>query len=55
MEDDEVHSYKDTCNITCDAGYTLTGSDTKVCLSNGSWSGMNGACERGKVVSYHES
>ena len=46
---DGIHSYQDTCSVTCNAGYTLSGSDTRMCLSNGSWSGMDGRCERGKV------
>ena len=55
LGDDGVYSYKDTCSITCDTGYTLTGSNTRVCQSDGSWSGMDSVCERGKIVSYHES
>ena len=48
LGDDGVHSYQDTCSVTCDTGYILTGNDTRTCLSNGSWSGMNGICNRGK-------
>ena len=44
LGDDGVLSYQDTCNVTCDTGYTLNGSDTRICLSNGSWSGMDGIC-----------
>ena len=29
----------DTCSFTCNTGYELTGSDTRTCQSNGSWSG----------------
>ena len=50
MGDDGVHSYEDTCTVTCNSGYTLTGSDTKMCLSNGSWSGMDAVCKRGKAA-----
>ena len=50
--DDGVYSYEDTCNITCDTGYTLTGSNTRMCLSNGSWSGMDGACKGMQLYSY---
>ena len=39
----------DTCNFTCDTGYKLTGSDTRTCQSDGSWSGINGVCRRGNV------
>ena len=48
MEDDGVLSYEDMCNVTCNTGYTLTGSDARMCQSDGSWSGMDGACGRGK-------
>ena len=30
MEDDRVPSYEDTCSFTCNTGYELTGSDTRV-------------------------
>ena len=37
----------DTCSFTCNTGYELTGSDTRTCQSNGSWSGDNITCTRG--------
>ena len=49
---DGVLSYQDMCDVSCDTGYILTGSDTRTCLSNGSLSGTDGACRRkGKVMS----
>ena len=45
LEDDEVPSYDDTCNFTCDTGYELTGSETRTCQSDGSWSGNSAMCE----------
>ena len=45
---DGVYSYEDTCTITCNSGYTLIGSDTRRCLSDGSWSNSVGECRRGK-------
>ena len=48
LGDDGVLSYQDMCNVTCDSGYTLTGSDTRMCLSDGSWSGTDSTCKRGK-------
>ena len=40
-------TYKDTCSYTCNTGYKLTGSDTRTCQSDGSWSGTDGSCGRG--------
>ena len=37
----------DTCSFTCNTGYELTGSDTRTCQSNGSWSGSKAVCRRG--------
>ena len=34
----------DTCSFTCNTGYELTGSDTRTCQSNGSWSGDDVVC-----------
>ena len=50
----------DTCNFTCNTGYELTGSDTRTCQSNGSWSGGDNVCRRSKLfvlhnAVYHES
>jgi len=47
LGDDEVPSYEDTCSFTCNTGYELTGSDTRTCQSNGSWSGSETVCIRG--------
>ena len=46
---DGVPSSKDTCNFTCNTGYELTGSDTRTCQSDGSWSGNNTICRRGEM------
>ena len=47
--DDGVSSYEDTCSFTCNTGYELTGSDTRTCQSDGSWSGSDATCrELGK-------
>ena len=48
LGDDGVLNYEDTCDVTCNTGYTLTGSATRMCLSNGSWDGMDGTCKKGK-------
>ena len=48
LGDDGVSSYEDTCSYTCNTGYELTGSDTRRCQSDGSWSGNDGVCSRGE-------
>ena len=47
LGDDGVPFYEDTCSFTCNTGYELTGSDTRTCQSDGSWSGTNTTCRRG--------
>ena len=37
----------DTCSFTCNTGYELTGSDTRTCQSDGSWSGIGTTCTDG--------
>ncbi|XP_065899234.1 uncharacterized protein [Dysidea avara] len=46
LGDDGVPSYEDTCSFTCNTGYELTGSDTRTCQSDGSWSGSETNCSR---------
>ena len=49
LGDDGVHnSYEDTCSYTCNTGYKLTGSDTRTCQSNRTWSGTYAMCRRGE-------
>ena len=50
LGDDEVPSYEDTCNFTCNTGYELTSSDTRTCQNDGSWSGSNAACRKGANI-----
>ena len=40
-----VPQYEDQCSFSCDSGYELTGSSTRQCLSNGSWSGADVTCD----------
>ena len=42
----------DTCSFTCNIGYELTGSDTRTCQSDGSWSGTDNDCRRSKMCKY---
>ena len=48
LGDDGVPSYEDSCNFICNTGYELTGNDTRTCESDGSWSGSETLCIRGK-------
>jgi len=48
LGDERVPSYKDTCSFTCNTGYLITGSDTRTCQSDGSWSGSDTMCRKGK-------
>jgi len=50
LEGDRVPSYEDTCSFTCNTGYELTGSDTRTCQSDGSWSGSDVVCRRGTTA-----
>ena len=50
LGDDGVPSYEDTCSFTCNTGYELTGSNTRTCQSDGSWSGTDGVCSRGMYL-----
>ena len=43
---DGVSDPGDTCTYTCNTGYELTGSNTRTCQSNGSWSGSAPTCRR---------
>ena len=52
LGDDGVLSYEDTCSFTCNTGYELTGSDTRTCQSDGSWSGSDDVCRRGEHFTY---
>ena len=49
LGDDGVPSYEDTCSFTCNTGYELTDSGTRICQSDGSWSGSNSMCRMGKL------
>ena len=51
LGNDNVTSYEDTCSFTCNTGYELTGSDTRTCQSDGSWSGSDDVCRRGSYIS----
>ena len=47
---------QDICNITCNKGYVLIGSDTRTCLQDGNWNGTDGLCQLGKdIYLYHRA
>jgi len=46
LGDDGIPSYDDICDFTCNAGFELTGSDTRTCQSDESWSGSETICSR---------
>ena len=50
LGDDGVPSYEDTCSFKCNTGYELTGSDTRTCQSNGSWSSSDNVCKKGEEL-----
>ena len=50
LVDNRDPSYGDSCSFTCNTGYELTGSDTRTCQSDASWSGSDVTCIRGKCL-----
>ena len=48
LKDVGTPSYGDTCSFTCKIGHELNGTSTRTCQSNGSWSGSEAICKRGK-------
>ena len=48
LGDDGGPSYEDTCSFTCNTGYELTGSESRTCQINGTWSGNITMCNRGE-------
>jgi len=49
LGDDGVPSYDDNCNFICNLGYLLSGSETRTCKSDGSWSGRETMCRKGVI------
>ena len=39
----------DTCTVTCDDGFDLSGSETRTCQDDGSWSGTEAVCAQGTI------
>ena len=51
LGDDGIPSYEDTCSFTCNTGYVLTGDYTRLCQSDGRWSGGDNVCKKGMLLS----
>ena len=50
LGDDGVASYQDTCRFSCVEGYRLSGSTSRTCQSDGTWSGSSSTCDRGMLT-----
>ena len=50
LGDDGVASYQDTCRFSCVEGYHLSGSTSRTCQSDGTWSGSSSTCDRGMLT-----
>ena len=55
LGEDAVISYGDVCNFTCDTGYILVGSESRICQNDGFWSGNQTYCSRGTYVAKYIS
>jgi len=40
----------DTCDLTCDDGFELTGSASRTCQVDGTWSGEPALCSSGELL-----
>ena len=47
--DDGILSYGDSCNLTCNTGYKITGNVTRICQSDGNWSSGVANCMEGQL------
>ena len=48
LGNNDIPNPGETCSFTCNTGYELTGSDTRSCQNDGSWSGSVAICRRGE-------
>jgi len=42
----------DTCTVTCDDGFELSGSETRTCQNDSMWSGTDATCSTGLCIQY---
>ena len=40
----------DTCDFVCDDGFDLSGSASRTCRNDGSWSGSAATCSKGMTI-----
>ena len=45
---DAVPDPGDTCTYACNNGYEVTGSSTRTCQTDGTWTGSDTMCTRGQ-------
>jgi len=41
--------FEDTCTFSCDGGFVISGSESRTCLGNKTWSGVETVCRPGTV------
>jgi len=46
LGDDEIPSFEDVCKFTCNTYFIPTGSHTRICQNDESWSGTETICSR---------
>ena len=44
--------FEDTCTFSCEADYNITGSESRTCQSDRTWSGSEAMCTRGMLLLY---
>ena len=52
MGGDGAHVVGDTCTLTCDDGFEPSDSISRQCDNDGSWSGSDPTCDRGKYLAH---
>ena len=50
---DGIPNSGDVCSFTCNIGYEVTGSNTRTCQDDGSWSDSHAMCSRGEYLFKH--
>ena len=50
LRNNTIPVYEDSCNFTCKTGFELSGSESRICQSDGSWSGTMTVCTRGVLM-----